>query len=164
MFFSRRISMAAALSAALFWLGAPACDCNGTPDPPPPDCPAGTLDCPCNAGACNSGLECREDKCQTAAVVAGFAVSDANARSCELLLDNASDVKMVFDATVTGRGIHEGNRLAVAFVSATDVAIAAGAVKAERAGGSLAGLTISTSRCFDRNGAPLAGATVTLQQ
>jgi hypothetical protein len=162
---SRRTLVA---SLAVLWIAAgPACDaCN--PPPPSPDaatCTPGTQGCTCNAGQCNDGLECRNDLCQPVLQQVGVVVSSPDARACEVLLDHATDVQASFGGALQGKTIHEGERLALAFTTKTDTAIATGEVQLTLKAGSeasLAGVQVLSSTCFGHDGAALAGATVSL--
>ncbi|MFH1811926.1 MAG: hypothetical protein ABIJ09_24520 [Pseudomonadota bacterium] len=148
-------------------LGA-ACDgCN-----PPPEtkdatvaCTPGTQGCACHAGQCNAGLECRAELCQPVVAQVGLVVSSPDARACEVLLEHATDVQVVYGSALQGKAIHEGDRLALAFTAAADTAIAASDVELTLkpgGAGSLAALQVVTSSCFGHDGAALAGASVSL--
>lgn len=93
----------------------------------------------------------------------GLRTAATDARACELVItDPDRAVKgLAFGAGAEGRLVREGERVAVAFFTRAD-----GAISAEDLGlelvpsGSAANLGISISRCFDRTGHAIAGATV----
>lgn len=133
--------------------------------PPPPECPAGQKGCACDNGGCGTGLVCRDGVCRDAPATVGFTVSDPAARSCEVLVEGTTaDDQVTFADTVTGKSVREGAKLAIVFFTNDDAAIAVGAVQIERAGGDLSGVQVARASCFDREGAPLPGTSVTFSR
>ncbi|HEY3447508.1 MAG TPA: hypothetical protein VGK67_14230 [Myxococcales bacterium] len=95
--------------------------------------------------------------------VVGLRVSDSNARSCEVvLLDPDHAVRrLAFKAGADGRLVREGVRLATAFISKSDSALADADLGLELVpSGSAANVTVEIGHCYDRAGQPLAAAKV----
>lgn len=93
-------------------------------------------------------------------------VASADARSCELLVVDPDQVVggVTFDPAVEGRFVDEGLRGAIAFFVKGDTAVQDGDVALAVAGGAAAASKLSLAKvtCFDKRGAPISGASVTL--
>ena len=90
-------------------------------------------------------------------------VTSADARACEVVLQDAAGAVAAirFDDSVEGRFLSERGRVAASFFSRSDQGMAAGAIAVElKVGATEQGVSVASSRCFDRTGATLAGATV----
>jgi len=128
----------------------------GTCRLPEEECPAGTLDCPCNEGACAGGLECADGKCKAPAG-SGVVVGNGAVRACDVVLE-AAGVDVSFSGDVIGVTKREGDRLAFSFTAKADVAV--GSVAALVAGdGSpydASGITADKVECYDRLGKAVA--------
>lgn len=130
------------------------------------ECASGGLACACSpAQACDEGLTCIDQQCQRPSEL-GLIVSDAAARSCELIV-RESDTRVVgatFGPSVTGVHLRQGHHTAVSFFANDDAAISSGAISlqvvAPSAGSAAAGIDVVSARCFDRDGRELEGATV----
>ncbi len=95
--------------------------------------------------------------------VLGLKVSDAAARSCEVVLQDPDRAvkRMAYGAGVEGRFLREGPRVAAAFFSKTDAALGNADLKLELGeGGTSANVTVEIGHCFDRAGAALSAAKV----
>jgi hypothetical protein len=96
---------------------------------------------------------------------AGGAVSDANARACDiLLLEGKSRVdKIVFGADVKGTFIREAPRVAVSMVVTKDTGFPADALKVQVVGAAASDLQVKQVKCVNSKAEALQGVTVTLK-
>lgn len=127
-------------------------------------CAPGEEACACTpAQPCGEGMVCVDQQCQQPGEL-DLIVSDPAARSCELLVRAAGArvVGATFGPSVTGVHLREGDRSAVSFFANDDAAISSGAISLQVVvpAPAAAGVEIVTTRCFDRDGRELAGATV----
>lgn len=130
-------------------------------DSGPVACTPGTDGCACNDGACNDGLTCQDNVCHPTLASSGLQVLSADARSCNFLLSPVSkDTKVVFAATVKGQSLREGDKLAVSFLSKDNESFGQDALSVE---GAPADMQVSRAKCFDGQGAAIAGDGVSLQ-
>jgi hypothetical protein len=116
--------------------------------------------CACDPGdTCDVGLVCVSGVCSTPET-SGFAVSDANARSCEARISaSAGEVLEVrWGAGVTGSTVAQDPHTGIAFFASSDAAFS-GAVF-EVVASPDAVFELQAVRCFDAVGAELAGATI----
>lgn len=143
--------------AALLAIAALGCD-----EPPPDDgCPPGTAGCACLEGnLCTGSLACDTGICRDVDR-REVEVTDPSARSCELVLveDGTEVLDVRFGEGVEGTSIHEAPRTAIAFYREGDAAFRSGAVTVTNTEGT-GRLTLTRARCFDRDGAELAGEPV----
>ena len=134
---------------------------------PPPDagvCAPGGAGCACLAGGlCGAGLVCDTGLCR-AVSTSGLTVTNAAARSCEVVLVEAGTEVLGVDFAdgTLGTQVHESPRTAVTFTRQTDTPFAAGAVTVRRTDGMGAAVTLSHARCFDREGNALPGDSLRL--
>ena len=139
--------------------------CPEDPKPTPdsgPSCSNGTLGCACNDGACNDGLSCQDNVCRASTTQQGMQILNAQARSCEILLGGVSDnTKVIFAETVQGKSIHQGDKLALSFLSKNNEAFGEDALRLENAPSDV---QVVKSTCFDEQGQALSGEAVRLQQ
>ena len=130
-------------------------------DSGPVACTPGTDGCSCDNGACNDGLSCQDNVCHPTVLSSGLQVLSADARSCNFILSPVGkDTKVVFAATVKGKSVREGDKLAVSFLSKDNQAFAQDALSVENAP---TDMQIRRGQCFDAQGAAIAGDGVTLQ-
>jgi hypothetical protein len=139
--------------------------CKGCDDKP--SCPPGEIGCAClPEDACNEGLVCMEGLCEGETTI-GFAVSDGNARSCEVLVTEVGETTVVtgitIDDTVSGSFVRQDPAVAVTFMSKTDAPIATGAVSVRATGFESGNLVVTTTHCYDREGIALGDAHVDLR-
>jgi hypothetical protein len=132
-----------------------------------PQCAAGEPACTClPGGTCAAGLACVDQRCQVPGEV-GISVSDASACSCEVLLRARASqiVGASFGDAATGVHVQEGDHTALSFFASTDQPIPDSAMSlhvVER--GDTSGIEVARARCFDRDGAVIAGAGVDLRR
>jgi hypothetical protein len=130
-------------------------------------CTPGTSGCACRTEgtACDDGLACGASNTCGPPATSGFVVSDATARSCDVLLieESATVKSMTLTSAVKGTHLREAPRVAVSFISTSDAPIPAGAVGLVLASGAASGLTIKKVTCADAAGTPIAGVTVRLE-
>ncbi len=129
------------------------------PDTPP--CPAGTAGCPCDTGnRCDDGLVCEADTCEEAQA-GGFRVSDPNARSCEVLLQEttARITGIEFGAGVQGAMERRAPKVALSFLREADGGFETGSVTLQLEGPS-DGYAVRNARCFNNQGEPIDGVEV----
>ena len=127
-------------------------------------CAEGTADCPCRAGdMCDAGLVCDTGKC-VGMTASGLTVSSADARACDLMLEEQS--ARVLSATggddVEVAHRRRAPRVAISFASKSDAPIAVGAVVLQSTGDA-GGFAITSSTCYGADGAAIDGAQVTLE-
>jgi hypothetical protein len=131
-----------------------------------PACTAGAEGCPCGAMApCPDGTTCQDGQCVEAMPMHDLAVSDPNARSCELYFRESGDGRVTgahFGDGVRGRWLRQAPGVAVVFVREADDAFPAGSV-ALQVSGAANGVALQSVACADRLGRALPGVTVTLQ-
>lgn len=132
--------------------------CSDSSDDPMGGCTPGTSD------GCAAGQVCSAaGVCEANGTTAGQLVIDAEgARACEILLqgDAAQVARLVSGAGVESALRARPPRYAIALAS-TSGALAKDAVTLEVEGEPSA-LTVSSVECFDEAGAPLAGATASI--
>lgn len=127
-------------------------------------CAPGAADCAClPTGDCHAGLTCDDGLCRGQEGVS-LVVTDPAARSCEaIVVEDATRIFGVdFGDGVSGTHVREAPRTAVAFHRTTDGAFAAGAATVRRATGGT--LSLRRARCFDREGRPLEGEPLRLEE
>lgn len=145
--------------SVLLGLGLFGCD-----NPPPtPDgggmCVEGTAGCACIDGTmCMAELVCETGLCRGVDSIE-IDVTDANARSCEVVVVEEQTEVLGVDFSAGNRGthVHESPRTAVTFTRETDTAFPAGSVLVRRSESPGASLTLRLARCFDRDGNVLGG-------
>lgn len=129
---------------------------------PPPDagpCTPGARDCGCNAGACDEGLVCLQDRCQVPPPPGeGLTLSEMHARACDALFEEIGGrvAGVTFGDGVIGEFVRRDGRAAVSFV--TNASGVADIATVELAGGVAASaetLRFVKATCFDENGQPL---------
>ena len=145
------VSMAALLMLA-------SCTCN-------PPCDAGALDCACKeAQACNDALVCSADNKCIAPTMATVRVTDAAARGCELVLNEAAGTTVAavaFNNGVEGTWVRQAPKVAVTFVAGGDSAVS-GQVELGLTGPA-SGVTVSKTGCVDVRGQRIAGVGASVQ-
>ncbi len=128
-------------------------------------CPVGTFGCPCDADTCQAGLECTSDTCQAAAG-SGLVVTNADVRACDVLLEKAAGVDVLYAATVLGVTARDEARLALSFSAKADAGFTAPVGALAGVGGSVqdaTGVTVSKAVCYDRHGTAVADPGVELK-
>ena len=115
------------------------------------------------AGDCSEGLTCDDGLCR-AQHQARLSVADPLARSCEVIvLEEGTEV---FGAEmgdgVRGTHVREAPRTAIAFYRDADAPFPSTPVLVNHSGGGSLGLR--RARCFDREGHPLTGDALRLEQ
>jgi len=128
----------------------------GTCQLPGEECPAGTLECPCDEGKCAEGLECTDGKC-LAQAGSGLVVGNSDVRACDVLIELAG-ADAAFSADVLGVTARDGDRLAISFSARVDAALGVVAALVAADGGTLdaGGVTPVEVSCFDRLGKAVA--------
>lgn len=134
----------------------------GSPSNAP--CTPGESACACDVGGvCRDGLACdtTTNLCEGTRTLQLPAI-DAAARSCELLVEDASAsvVRADFASSVHGESIRQAPRTAVTFYADTDAPIGASAVRLEVTGGG--DVSFKAGRCFDRSGVPIPGGGIAI--
>jgi hypothetical protein len=131
----------------------------------PPACPAGTANCPCRSGAaCDTGLTCGADGKCAGGSTSGVTVTDANARGCELLLNEPAGTAVVgvtFNNGLKGTWVRESPKVAVTFVAGADKAIGDGSVVLALTGGT--SVSVTKASCVDVHGARVNGTPVVIK-
>lgn len=122
-------------------------------------CTAGREGCACIEGSlCQGGLVCEMGLCRGVDEIE-VEVTDANARSCELVLvETETEVLGIdFSTGTIGTHVHESPRTAVTFTRNEDTPFGARSVIVRRTEGVGGSLAVRRARCFDRDGNALAG-------
>lgn len=139
--------------------------CDGGPvSPDGGACTPGAADCAClPTGDCHAGLTCDDGLCRRQEGVS-LVVTDPAARSCEaIVVEDATEIFGVdFGDAVSGTHVREAPRTAVAFHRTTDVEFETGAATVRHASGGT--LRLRRARCFDRDGRPLDGEPLRLEE
>jgi hypothetical protein len=128
-------------------------------------CTPGTLGCPCNAGACNGTLVCTNNTCAEPSLGPAMAVVAANARACDVLLNDPDGVVVgvVFGSAVRGQALQRGKSWGISFHALTDTALGAGLASLSlKSGGAATNVTLTSASCADRTGTAIAGTGVTV--
>jgi hypothetical protein len=125
----------------------------------PSECVVGETSCQCDArGQCDPGLVCEPAAgvCLAPRSIALSAIDPA-ARSCEVLLEDASATVVAarFAASVRGEHVREAPRTAVTFHAMGDAAIGREAVRIDVLGEG--DFRVARGQCFDRLGEPISG-------
>lgn len=127
-----------------------------------PVCPAGTAGCPCDQGdLCEGDLVCDDGTC-IATSTQGLKISDPNARSCELLLQETTGkvLNAGFSEALRGAINRREPYVAIVFFGTSDQAIPDGSIVLQVEGDSQ-GFLAKSVECFDRLGQPLEGTEIT---
>lgn len=127
-------------------------------------CTAGEVGCACTAeSTCGAGAVCTDGMC-VGATVSGLTVESADARSCEILLEETgAQIKAAtYLEGVQGAMRRKAPRVAIAMMRDGDEAFPAGAASLT-IDGETSGVRVDSVRCFDGAGAEIQGASVTLQ-
>ncbi len=127
-------------------------------------CTAGESGCACTAeSACGAGSVCTDGMC-VGATVSGLSVESADARSCEILLEETSaQIKAAtYPEGVQGAMRRRAPNVAIAMMRDGDEAFPAGAASLTL-DGDTSGVNIKEVRCFDPAGAVIEGASVALK-
>ena len=140
--------------------------CDGCSKEDPPDCPAGTADCPCREDAsCDDGLVCSGDVCTTeVGQVVGLTIGSEDARSCEILL--VETASSTIESASYGEGTSGALRrrdpnVAIAVARNDDTAFTTSSI-ALVVDGDVEELSLE-ARCFDASGAELSEPDVNLR-
>lgn len=127
-------------------------------------CTPGAAECACLAtGDCHAGLTCDDGLCRSQESVS-LVVTDPAARSCEaIVVEDATEIFGVdFGEAVSGTHVREAPRTAVAFHRTADVQFETGTATVRHASGGT--LSLRRARCFDREGRPLEGEPLRLEE
>lgn len=138
-------------------LGASACSGGGDDGTPSSGCTPGVADsCP-SGQVCNAAGTCEP----TSGVAGALVIDSAGAHACEILLasSGAAITRVTYGTGVTGAMRARPPRVAIA-VSSGD-AFAADAIQLE-IDGAASDLSVSSVDCYDASGAPLAGASASI--
>jgi hypothetical protein len=121
-------------------------------------CPAGTLGCPCDGVTCQAGLVCTAGQC-AAAAGSGLFVGSGDVRACDVLVEKADGVEVLYDASVLGVTARDDARLALSFTAKADSALAGPVGALVGADGKPVGagtVSLAKTTCYDRHGSAVA--------
>ncbi len=137
---------------------------NNTKPPITNTCTAGEAGCDCTTEmTCTDGSMCTGGKC-ACAMVKGLQIQSDEARSCEVMFQEASGtfVGATYADGVKGSFRRHAPKVALAISQTKDEKFPSGAVKLQISGVE-SGVKIKTSKCFNAAGKVIEGADVVIQ-
>ena len=131
-----------------------------TPTLPPKECSPGEMNCVCKAdGSCDGGAVCSADLC-VGATLRGLSIDAQGARSCEIMLKESGDAKVLgatYSDGISGALRRQAPNVAVALAAEADADLPGSTAQVQIDSDS-EGVSVESVRCFDNEGAVIDGA------